>query len=123
MKKASTSVLVYGVYLLVLGVVYMIVPNIPLALLGFATTTEPWIRVMAACVVIIGYYYIQTARNELVPFFRWTLHCRIFFALAVVIFVVLQLAQPMLLLFGVLDLLGALWTGLTLRDSHKLGQG
>jgi hypothetical protein len=119
MKRASTSILVYGVYLLVLGAVYMIVPNIPLALLGFATTTEPWIRVMAACVVIIGYYYIQAARNELVPFFRWTLHCRIFFPVVVVVLVVLKLAQPMLLLFGLLDLAGALWTGLALRGSHE----
>ena len=119
MKRASTSILVYGVYLLVLGAVYMIIPNIPLALLGFATTTEPWIRVMAACVMIIGYYYVQAARNELLPFFRWTLHCRIFFPIVVVVFVVLRLAQPMLLLFGLLDLAGALWTGLALRGSHE----
>jgi len=119
MKKTSTTVLVYGIYLLLLGVVYMIAPNIPLALLGFATTTEPWIRVMAACVVILGYYYVQAARNELVQFFRWTLHCRIFFPIFIVVLVVLKLAQPMLLLFGLLDLAGALWTGLALRESQQ----
>ena len=39
--------------------------------------------------------------------------------LATVVFVVLKLAQPMLLLFGLLDLAGALWTGLALRDKYK----
>jgi len=33
-----------------------------------------------------------------------------------VVLVVLKLAQPMLLLFGLLDLAGALWTGLALRN-------
>ena len=119
MKKASTSVLVYGIYLLVLGLLYVIVPNLPLALLGFATTTEPWIRVMAACVMILGYYYVRSARSDWSPFYRWTIHARAFFALATVVFVVLKLAQPMLLLFGLLDLAGALWTGLALRDKYK----
>ncbi len=67
--------------------------------------------------VILGYYYIQAARNELTPFFRWTLHCRIFFALVVAALVILKLAQPMLLLFGLLDLLGMFWTAMALRST------
>ena len=119
MKKTSLSVLVFGVYLLVLGALYMVAPNIPLEILGFATTTEPWIRVMAACVVILGYYYVRAARSDWVPFYRWTIHARLFFALSTVVFVVLELAQPRLLLFGLLDLLGAGWTGIALRDSRE----
>jgi len=116
-KKAANSVLVYGIYLVVLGLVYLAVPNVPLALLGFPTTTEPWIRVMAACVVILGYYYVQSARNDVKSFFRWTVHARLFFATCCIAFVISGLAQPMLLTFGALDLLGAGWTGLALRRS------
>jgi hypothetical protein len=42
---------VYGLYLGALGIVYMVVPNVPLRLFGFEPTSEPWIRVMAAMVV------------------------------------------------------------------------
>jgi hypothetical protein len=119
MKKTSTSVLCYGIYLLMLGLVYVTIPNLPLTLLGFAPTDEPWIRVMAACVMILGYYYVRAARSDWSPFYRWTIHTRAFFALATVVFVVLKLAQPMLLLFGLLDLAGALWTGLALRDRNR----
>lgn len=59
----------------------------------------------------------MAARTELTAFFRWTVYVRstiiVFFAL----FVLTGAAGPTLLLFGVVDLLGALWTGLALRRS------
>ena len=88
MSAASVSILAYGVYLAALGIVYMIVPNVPLRLLGFAPTTEPWIRVMAAMVFIVGYYYIQAARSRLTTFYHWTLHCRLFFPVFTLVLVV-----------------------------------
>ncbi|MGD2178962.1 MAG: hypothetical protein PVG71_14205 [Anaerolineae bacterium] len=116
MSTPTTSVLVYGLYLVALGIVYMVVPNVPLRLFGFEPTTEPWIRVMAAMVVIVGYYYVQAARNRIRTFYRWTLHCRTFFPVFTVALVVAGLVRPMLLLFGAIDLAGALWTGLTLQS-------
>jgi hypothetical protein len=115
MNGATVSVLTYGIYLAALGLVYMIIPNVPLQLLGFEPTTEPWIRVMASLVVITGYYYIQAARSRLTTFYRWTLHCRAFFPVFTIVLVVAGLAQPMLLLFGAIDLAGAVWTALALR--------
>lgn len=119
MSAATVSVLAYGVYLVALGIVYMIVPNVPLKLFGFQPTTEPWIRVMAAMVVIVGYYYIQAARNRLTTFYRWTLHCRVFFPVFVVVLVLAGLVEPMLLLFGAIDLAGAMWTAWALRSEGE----
>ena len=115
MTGATLSILAYGIYLAVLGVVYMIVPNVPLQLFGFQPTTEPWIRVMAAMVVIVGYYYIQAARQRMTAFYHLTLHCRVFFPIFTVVLVLAGLAEPMLLLFGGIDLAGAAWTALALR--------
>ncbi len=115
MSPTSVSVLCYGIYLAALGIVYMVVPNVPLKLFGFQPTGEPWIRVMAAMVFIVGYYYIQAARNRLTLFYRWTLHCRTFFPIFTVVLVLAGLVEPMLLLFGAIDLTGAVWTPLALR--------
>ncbi|MGD2104843.1 MAG: hypothetical protein PVJ55_07015 [Anaerolineae bacterium] len=115
MSAATVSVLTYGIYLVALGFVYMVVPNVPLQLFGFQPTSEPWIRVMAAMVVIAGYYYVQAARNRLSVFYRWTLHCRTFFPVFTAVLVGTGLAEPMLLLFGIIDLAGAVWTALALR--------
>jgi hypothetical protein len=117
MSAATVSIIAYGIYLVALGIPYLVVPNVPLTILGFQPTTEPWIRVMAALVIIVGYYYVQAARNRIRTFYRWTLHCRVFFPICTVVMVVAGLAQPMLLLFGALDLAGVVWTGLALRNS------
>ncbi len=117
MSKAATSVFVFGVYLIVIGLGFLLVPNLPLGLLGFPATTEPWIRVVAMLLLILAYYYIQAARNEMTGFFHLTVHSRASVIVFFVAFVALGLAQPMLILFGVVDLLAAIWTALALRTT------
>ncbi len=118
MSNAAKSILVFGIYLTVIGLGFLIVPNTPLVLFGFPTTNEPWIRVVGLLVLILAYYYFQASRNEVKPFFRWTVHARPFVVVCFIVFVALGLAKPMLIIFGVVDLLGAVWTGLALRTSQ-----
>lgn len=117
MSKAAISVLVFGVYVVVLGLGFIVAPNMPLELFGFPATTEPWIRVLGMVLLILAYYYIQAARNEMTGFFRFTVHGRASVILFFIAFVVLDLAQPMLIMFGVADLIGAVWTAWALRSA------
>ena len=48
-------------------------------------------------------------------FFEATVICRALFFSGLVVFALLGLGSPMLILFGLIDLVGASWTGLTLR--------
>ena len=118
MSKAAKSVFVFGIYLVVIGVGFLVIPNTPLALLGFPTTSEPWIRVVGLLLLILAYYYIQAARSEMTPFLRWTVPTRLSVIVCFIILVLLGLAQPMLIGFGVIDLLAAIWTHRALRDSQ-----
>jgi hypothetical protein len=68
-------------------------------------------------VQIRPYYYIQAARNEMTGFFRLTVHSRASVIVFFVALVALGLAQPMLIMFGVVDPLAAIWTALALRAS------
>ena len=115
MTKAATSVFWFGVYLVALGVALVVVPNVPLSLFGMPQPDEPWIRVAGMLALLLGYYYIQCARAELRPFFELTIPARgaviVFFAA----FVALGFAKPTLLLFGLVDVAGAIWTTLALR--------
>ena len=118
MSKAAKSVFVFGIYLAITGLGFLLIPNTLLALFGFSTTSEPWIRVVGFLVLIIAFYYIQAGRQEVRPLFQWSLYCR---PAAFVVFaglVSLGLAKPMLILFGAIDLLGAVWTGLALRTAQ-----
>ena len=68
--------------------------------------------------MVLAYFYIQAARNEIKPFFRWTVHERPLVLVCFIALVAFGLAEPMLILFGVADLLGAVWTALALRTSQ-----
>ena len=116
MSSAAKSILAFGIYLVVLGVTLLIVPNVLLTLFAYPTTDEVWIRVLGLVVLILGYYDIEAARNELVSFFKATVRARPVVIVCFVVFVALGFAKPILILFGAVDLLGAIWTGLALRN-------
>ena len=118
MSKAAKSILAFGIYVALLGLGLLLDPNTSLTMFGFPPTEEPWIRLAGILLLILSYYYIQAARNEVTIFFQWTVHAR---PCVVVIFsamVALGLAKPILILSGCIDLLGAIWTGLALRQTQ-----
>lgn len=115
MNNAAKSILAWGIYLAVIGSLLLLIPNFMLALFGFPATDEIWIRVLGVIVVALGYYHIQAARNGLTSFFKWSTQGRAFTVVCFIAFIVLGMAEPMLLIFASADFLGALWTGLALR--------
>lgn len=121
MNKARVSILVFGVYTVTVGLALLLVPNVLLSLFAYPTTTEVWIRILGFIVVILGYYYIVAARYEFVRFFRASVYARSSLIVFFAILVLSGMAEPVLVLFGVIDLLGAIWTGLALRSSRRSG--
>jgi hypothetical protein len=97
------------------GMGFLLTPNLLLGLFGFAATDEPWIRTTGLLAAILGYYNVQAARRDLVPFFAWTIYPRIALFAVFLAMVLLGLVQPMLLLFGAIDLSSAAWTYVALR--------
>ena len=118
MSNSARSMFVFGIYVLVLGITLLVAPNILLALFGLPATDQVWIRVVGMLLCLLAFYYIQAARNELAAFFRWTVYTRASVIVFFIVFVALGLAKPVLILFGGIDLLGAIWTALALRSSR-----
>ncbi len=116
MSKSARSVFVFGLYLVVLGIVLVVAPNLLLGMVSLPSTTEVWLRVVGMLVLFLAFYYIQAARKGMTDFFQWTVYLRSTVIVFFVIFVLLGLAGPPLILFGALDLLGAIWTALALRS-------
>jgi hypothetical protein len=117
MNNAAKSVYGFGLYLLALSVIVIVTPNTLLGLLGLPPTDEVWIRVIGVLVLILGFYFTQAARKGLTDFFRWTVYVRSSLILFLAAFVALGFAGPSLILLGVVDLLGAVWTALALRQA------
>lgn len=116
MSKSAKSVLIFGWYLVALGCTLLTIPNVMLGIFGLPTTSDVWIRVVGVLVLCLSFYYIQAARHGLVPMLRWTVAVRssvfVFFGA----FVLLGFASAPLVLFGAVDLAGALWTRWALRS-------
>ena len=121
MSKSATSVFVFALYLFVLGVTLLVVPNILLGLFGIPATADVWIRVVGMLVTILGYYYLQAARTGFKAFFRATIYGRTSVLLFFIAFVLFRLAPPVLILFGVIDVAGAIWTALCLKAESEAG--
>jgi hypothetical protein len=118
MSNSAKSLFVFGIYMVVLGITLLAVPNFLLTLFGLPATNEVWIRVVGMLVCLLAVYYIQAARHELTAFFQWTVYTRASVIVFFIVFVVLGLVKPALILFGGADLLGAIWTALALRSSR-----
>ena len=115
MSKAAISVFVFSIYLFVLGLILVAFPNVLLSLFRLPETNEVWIRVVGMLVLVLGYFYSIAAQNELTSFLRASVIGRFSVLVFFVAFVLLGFAPPTLVLFGVIDAVAAIWTGLALR--------
>lgn len=118
MKNAKLSVQVWGVYLVIIGAGLFAIPAIILTTLGIAAPLEPWIRVLGAVALALGYYHFRLTNADIAAFYPWTVQARWGVALLWAALVVLNLAPVQLLLFSALDFLGGLWTFLALRGGE-----
>ena len=115
MSKTAFSVRVFSIYAIVLGVVLITVPNILLTIFNIPETNEFWIRVAGMLLLIIGYYYFMASGKEMRDFFKWSVVGRFSVLVFFLGFVILGVAPAILILFGVIDALSALWTASCLR--------
>jgi hypothetical protein len=116
LSNAAKSVLAYGLYLVLFNALpFLLAPNLLLPLVGMQAPTDVWVRVLGMALLFFGGYYIQAGRHELTPFFRWTIVGRYLVPVFFVAFVLLGYAPPVLLAFGIPDLLFTTWTVLALR--------
>jgi uncharacterized membrane protein len=93
----------------------MIIPNTLLVFFGFHGTTEVWIRVIGVLACLFAFFDFQAARYELTDYFRWSVYTRSSVILFFIVFVLSGLSNSRLILFGSIDLIGAIWTALALR--------
>jgi hypothetical protein len=115
MSAVARSLVVFGWYLAGFGALLVLAPNPTLGLFGLPPTGEVWIRVVGVLVLIIGYYNVRLGRAGLPLYARLTVHARVAVFGFFVVFVLAGLVKPVVILVGVIDLAGAIWTAAALR--------
>jgi hypothetical protein len=119
MSRAATSLLVFGIYLIVLGFALALVPNVVADLVNVPRTHEVWLRLVGVLALNIGIYYVVAARWDLRPMLVASVPVRLLVPTWMVLFVVFAGADAHVLIFGLADLLGAAWTAASLRADRR----
>jgi hypothetical protein len=119
MSKSAFSVLVFGVYTILMGLGFLFFPNFFLSILGMKTAGEVWIHIAGWCIFWIGVYYVVAARNELKAFIRFTTYSRPTLIVFLTVLVILDMIEPIAIAIGAIELMSAIWTIMALH-SEKL---
>jgi hypothetical protein len=120
MTGSAKSIFFFGIYIVLLGILLVFVPNALLGLVEVPATNEVWIRLAGMLLLIMGFFYVQAGRSGLVPFFKWTLVTRgvaFFFVLG---FWLCGFVSWIIVAFWLGDLAGMVWTWAALRRENKL---
>jgi hypothetical protein len=115
MRNSGRTLFVFGIYLILLGISMIAIPNTILGVFGLPATSEVWIRVAGVLVLVIAFYDVMAGRDNLTSFLRWSVMARSFVIIFFGAFVLLGFAKPILILFGAIDLAGGIWTYMALR--------
>jgi hypothetical protein len=118
-SRAGRSVLIFGLYLLGLGVLLAVAPNVITRVVGIVETDEPWLRLVGALAINIGGYYVTAAIRGLRPIFVASVLARAAIPVWLLAFVAFADADERVMLFGAADLAGAIWTAAELRRERS----
>jgi hypothetical protein len=118
MTSTAKTVFYYSFYMMGMGLGLLFIPNLILGAFGFAPTNDIWIRILGLFAFCAGMLYFYCGRTHQSGFFRISVTERIVFFLGMLGIVLFMRANPLLALMGSVDLLGAIWTALTLRNAR-----
>lgn len=119
MSKSAKTIYVFFIYMIISGLGFVFIPNIVLNLVGLPASSDIWVRAVGMMTILLGSYYGVMAKNEVKSFFYAASYGRLTVILFFTGFVLFDLAPLKLIMFGVVDLLGAIWTLRTLRTENK----
>lgn len=119
MTRAAFSILIYGVYALFAGLMFLFIPNFALNMYMMPPAQDHWLMVVAILTLGLAYYYFAAALSENTGFFRMSWKGRTWFAFAVTVAVILGKAPLGLMGAALSDFLLAMWTMSALRADDR----
>lgn len=118
MQSPSFTIKVFSVYVILTGISLTLAPNLLLSIWGIPPTSEFWIRQLGALAIIVGYYYWACGAANATAFIKASIPGRFGFFVLGLGLVAFAQAPWQILLFGVVDLLGAGWTAMALKSEQ-----
>lgn len=115
MNPACKTIYLFGFYPLLAGLSMIIAPALPLQILGWPIEGLDWIRMLGVVTMIVGYYYLQLGRNDVLVFCRYSAQMRLIIPFVFSLLVIVFNMNPLYIALTAVDFAGGLWTALALR--------
>ena len=119
MHPATRSVLVFGIYLVLNGLVTATMAPMMAANMGLPAGAEVGLRPLGIVLTIFGSFLIAAARQQLIPFFGYTVWGRAMAVTGLTAFLALGLLPVQFWAIVAIDGLSALWTWAGMRASVR----
>jgi hypothetical protein len=119
MTTAAKSVFVFGIYLMLQGILLMLGPDILLELLQLPDIESSWKVICGFAVFVLGYYYIRNALANLVSFFWFTVHVRLLQLIFFIVIYYLDIGTFSLVLLSTVESGFGIWTYFELKSSFN----
>ena len=116
MSKSAKSVLIFGIYLGVIVLILLLVPNALITPFGIEPANEVWIRLSGILLMALAVYYSLAAKHEIVVIMKATAFIRMTIIFFFTAFALLKLVSPNIIIFSAIDFLGGVWTLLMLKN-------
>lgn len=117
MSHAARSLFLFGVYVVAVGVAFIVAPDPLVRLLALPAATVGWARVVGLMAIVIGAYDIAGSRAECMPYIRASIPVRFGFFAGTILLVLVGEMPVTVALVGAIDMAGAVWTGVALRSA------
>ena len=117
MQKPAKTVWFFGIYLLIEGLFLMLAPSSLLSSIGIPDPESVWRIVIGFVVAVLGYYYIRNAKENLVPFFCFTVQVRIIQFVFFIWLYVFERGTLALVAFSFIEFAAGMWTWNWLKRS------
>ncbi len=122
MSKSAKSVLIYGIYLAINGLMLLLTPNVLTSSLSIEPTNEVWIRLSGILLMAIAVYYILAAKYEIIVIMKATAFIRFSIIFFFTAFALLDLVSPNIIIISVIDFLGGFWTYVMLKKEGQFNR-
>jgi hypothetical protein len=109
---------VAAVYLACLSVALVFFPGAFMDVLGTRVDGDAWIRIAGSLLAALAFYYLMAVREQDRKFFRWTVYGRVPVIVFFAALVAWGVAPPLLLVFGIIESAGGIWTALAVRNEN-----
>lgn len=119
MSGVSKSILIFGIYSLMMGIVLLFIPHLILPIFNLPVSGEPWLNLLGFVLVCSSYYYIRSGLSGNMQFALYTTHTRFAAPLIVAYLIATSKADWYFLSFGIVDGEGGLWTWFELKRNKQ----